>query len=154
MGAKPSSRRRPSTIRRATVHVLRAPGVRVVATPEAIDAAAWQDAGPGADEFEPLILRFAPDEAFAVGATGVHLDDPDAIVEAEVGYTAVMFPVDEFIDVVLPRIEWPVSPTRPAFCQGSIAGVPSKLYIDTTGAATVFIAGSYVDDFLSRLPVS
>jgi len=128
--------------------------VRVVASPEALDAAEWQDAGPGPDEFEPLILRFAPDEAFAVGATGVHLDDPDAIVEAEVGYTAVMFPVDEFIDVVLPRIEWPVSPTRPAFCQGSIAGVPSKLYIDTTGAATVFIAGSYVDDFLSRLPVN
>jgi len=136
------------------VHVLREPGVRVVASPEALDAAEWQDAGPGPDEFEPLILRFAPDEAFAVGATGVHLDDPDAIVEAEVGYTAVMFPVDEFIDVVLPRIEWPVSPTRPAFCQGSIAGVPSKLYIDTTGAATVFIAGSYVDDFLSRLPVN
>jgi len=128
--------------------------VRVVASPEALDAAEWQDAGPGPDEFEPLILRFAPDEAFAVGATGVHVDDPDAIVEAEVGYTAVMFPVDEFIDVVLPRIEWPVSPTRPAFCQGSIAGVPSKLYIDTTGAATVFIAGSYVDDFLSRLPVN
>lgn len=136
------------------MHVLRAPGVRVVASPEALDAAEWQDAGPGPDEFEPLILRFAPDEAFAVGATGVHVDDPDAIVEAEVGYTAVMFPVDEFIDVVLPRIEWPVSPTRPAFCQGSIAGVPSKLYIDTTGAATVFIAGSYVDDFLSRLPVN
>ena len=136
------------------MHVLRAPGVRVVASPEALDAAEWQDAGPGPDEFEPLILRFAPDEAFAVGATGVHVDDPDAIVEAEVGYTAVMFPVDEFIDVVLPRIEWPVSPTRPAFCQGSIAGVPSKLYLDTTGAATVFIAGSYVDDFLSRLPVN
>ena len=58
------------------------------------------------------------------------------------------------VDVVLPRIEWPVAPTRPAFCQGSIAGVPSKLYIDTTGAATVFVAGSYLDDFLSRLPVN
>ncbi len=61
------------------MHVLRAPGVRVVASPDAIDAAAWQDAGPGADDFEPLILRLAPDEAFAVGATGVHVDDPDAI---------------------------------------------------------------------------
>jgi hypothetical protein len=135
------------------VHVLRAPGVRVVASPEAIDGAEWQDAGPGADEFEPLILRFAPDEAFAVGATGVRIDDPDAIVEPELGYTAVMFPVDEFIDVVLPRIEWPVAPARPAFCQGSIAGVPAKLYVDATGAATVFVLGAYLDDFLSRLPV-
>ena len=63
-------------------------------------------------------------------------------------------PVDEFIDVVLPRIEWPLAPTRPAFCQGAIAGVPAKLYIDTTGAATVFVMTSYLDDFLSRLPVA
>ena len=136
------------------MHVLRAPGVRVVASPEALEAAGWQDAGPGPDEFEPLILRFAPDEAFAVGAKGVHLDDPDAIVEPELGYTAVMFPVDEFIDVVLPRMEWAIEPTRPAFGQGSIAGVPSKLYIDSTGAATVFVMAAYLDDFLSRLPVN
>ena len=136
------------------MHVLRAPGVRVVAAPDAVDTAQWQDAGPGPDDFEPLVLRFAPDEAFAVGATGAHVDDADAIIEPELGYTAIMFPVDEFIDVVLPRIEWPVAPTRPAFCQGSIAGVPSKLYIDTTGAATVFVAAAYLDDFLSRLPVN
>ena len=136
------------------MHVLRAPGVRVVASPDALDAADWQDAGPGPDEFEPLILRFAPDEAFAVGATGVNLDDPEAIVEPELGYTAIMFPVDEFIDVVLPRMEWALEPTRPAFGQGSIAGVPAKLYIDSTGAATVFVMGAYLDDFLSRLPVN
>ena len=136
------------------MHVLRAPGVRVVGAPEAIDAAEWQDAGPGPDEFEPLVLRFAPDEAFAVGATGVRLGDPEAIVEPELGYSAVMFPVDEFIDVVLPKIEWPVAPTRPAFCQGLIAGVPVKLYIDSTGAATVFVMNAYLDDFLSRLPVN
>lgn len=136
------------------MHVLKAPGVRVVASPQSIDAAEWQDTGPGPDEFEPLVLRFAPDEAFAVGATGVELDDPDAIVETELGFTAVMFPVDEFIDVVLPRIEWPVAPTRPAFCQGSIAGVPAKLYVNSTGAATVFVMGAYLDDFLSRLPMN
>ena len=136
------------------MHVLRAPGVRVVASVEALDAADWQDAGPGPDDFEPLILRFAPDEAFAVGATGVHVDDPEAIIEPELGYTAIMFPVDEFIDVVLPRMEWAVAPTRPAFGQGSIAGVPAKLYIDSTGAATVFVMGAYLDDFLSRLPVN
>ena len=74
--------------------------------------------------------------------------------EPELGFSAVMFPVDEFIDVVLPKIEWPVPPTRPAYCQGSIAGVPAKVYIDSTGAATVFVQGAYLDDFLSRLPVA
>ena len=135
------------------MHVLRAPGVRVVGSPAAIDTAEWQDSGPGLDDFEPLVLRFAPDEAFAVGATRVHLDDPDAIAEPEVGFVAIMFPVDEFIDIVLPRIEWPVPPTRPAFTQGAIAGVPAKLYIDTTGAATLFVQAAYVDDLLARLPV-
>jgi hypothetical protein len=135
------------------VHVLKAPGIRVVASPEAIDSATWQHAGPGPDDFEPLILRFAPDEAFAIGATGVLIDDPHAIAEPEVGYVALMLPVDEFIDFVVPRIEWPAPATRPALAQGSIAGVPAKLYIDSTGAATVFVLAAYVDDLLARLPV-
>ena len=42
------------------MHALRAPGVRVVGNPEAIDTAVWHDAGPGREEFEPLVLRFAP----------------------------------------------------------------------------------------------
>jgi hypothetical protein len=136
------------------VHVLRAPGVRVVAAPDAIDRATWQDAGPGPDEFEPLVLRFAPDEAFAVGATGVWIDDPDAIAGPEVGFVAVMYPVDEFTEFVVPRIDWPVPVDRPAFVQGLIAGVPAKLYIDTTGAATVFLMAVYLDDYLARIAVS
>lgn len=138
------------------MHVLKAPGVRVVASPKAIDGAEWQHPGEHSEDFEdfePLVLRFAPDEAFAIGATGVRIDDPDAITEAEVGYVALMLPVDEFIDFVVPRIEWPAPATRPAFAQGSIAGVPAKLYIDSTGAATVFVLAAHLDDLLGRLPV-
>jgi hypothetical protein len=135
------------------VHALRAPGVRVVASPEAIDRAVWHDAGPGPDEFEPLILRFAPDDAFAIGATGVDIDDELAIIDHEVGYIALMFPADEFVDAVVPHLEWPAPMERPAFAQGAIAGVPAKLYLDTTGAAIVLVLASYLDDLLSRLPV-
>ena len=136
-----------------TVHVLKAPGVRVVASPEAIDAAEWQDTGSGPDEFEPLVLRFAPDEAFAVGATGVHIDDPHAIAETETAVMALMFPVDEFIVVRRPadRVAGPGRAT--GLPQGSIAGVPAKLYVDPTGAATVFVMASYLDDLMARLPV-
>jgi hypothetical protein len=136
------------------VHALRAPGLRVVATPEAIDRAVWHDEGPGPDEFEPLILRFAPDDAFAIGATDVELDDPHAIVEPEVGFMALMFPADEFVDAVVPHLEWPAPIERPAFAQGAIAGVPAKLYLDSTGAAIVLVLASYLDDLLARLPVS
>jgi hypothetical protein len=136
------------------VHALRAPGMHVVASPEAIDHALWQDAGPGPDEFEPLVLRLAPDEVFAIGATGVEIGDPDAIVEHEAGYIALMFPADEFVDAVIPHLEWPAPMERPAFAQGAIAGVPAKLHIDSTGAAIVLVLASYLDDLLPRLPVA
>ena len=58
-------------------------GLRVVATPAALDAARWS--GDGVD-----VLRIAPDEAFAIGATGVEVDDPDAIVEAEAGFAVAL----------------------------------------------------------------
>jgi hypothetical protein len=135
------------------VHALRAPGVRVVANPDAIDGAVWHDAGPGRDEFEPLVLRFARDEVFAIGATGVEIDDVDAIVVAEAGYVALMFPADEFVDFVVPHIEWPAPSSRPAFAQGSIAGVPAKVYLDVTGAATVLVQGVYLDELVDRIPM-
>jgi hypothetical protein len=136
------------------VHELRAPGIRVVAAAEALDRAVWHDAGPGPDEFEPLVLRFAPDDALAIGATGVDIADEHAIIERESGFLALMFPADEFADLVVPHLEWPAPMERPAFAQGAIAGVPSKLYIDTTGAAIVFVMAAYVDDLRARLGVS
>ena len=136
------------------MHALRAPGLRVVARPEALDRAVWRDEGPGPDEFEPLVLRLAPDDAYAIGATDVEIDDEHAIVERETGYLALMFPADEFADAVIPHLEWPAPRERPALAQGAIAGVPAKLYIDSTGAAIVLVMASYVDDLLGRLPVT
>ena len=132
---------------------LRAPGLRVVASPDALDRAVWRDDGPGPDEFEPLVLRLAPDDAFAIGATDVAIDDEHAIVEPEVGFLALMFPAEEFAELVVPHLEWPAPAERPAFAQGAIAGVPSKLYIDSTGAAIVIVMASYVDDLRERLGV-
>jgi hypothetical protein len=128
--------------------------MHVVASPDAIDRAEWHDDGPGPDEFEPLVLRFAPDDVFAIGATGVEVDDPHAIVEHEVGYVALMFPADEFVDAVVPHLEWSVPMERPAFAQGAIAGVPAKLHLDSTGAAIVLVLASYLDDLLARIPVA
>jgi len=65
-----------------------------------------------------------------------------------------MFPADEFVDAVVPHLEWPPPMERPAFAQGAIAGVPAKLYLDSTGAAIVLVLASYLDDLLVRLPVS
>ena len=116
-------------------------GLRVVATPEALDAAAWR----GEDV---AVLRFAPDEAFAIGATGVDLRDPDAIVEREAGFVGV--PVD--LGEVKRHIEWRIPSERPALAQGSIGGVPAKLWIPTDdGAAVLLVLAAYADDLLDRL---
>jgi hypothetical protein len=32
--------------------------------------------------------------------------------------------------------------------------VPAKVYIDSTGAATLFVQAAYLDDLLPRLPVT
>jgi hypothetical protein len=97
----------------------RLPGLRVVAEPAAIDGALW--AGPG-----PItVLRLAPDDALGLGATGVEVDDPHAIVEDERGFVGGWWVVDD----LRPHIEWALPTDRPALAQGSVAGVPAKVWL-------------------------
>jgi hypothetical protein len=114
-------------------------GIRVVADAAAVDGARWTGDAV-------TVLRFAPDEAFAIGATAVAIDDPDAIVEDEAGFVAGA--VD--LDVVSARIEWALPSERPALAQGSIAGVPAKLWLTDEGA-TLVVQAAYAADLLARL---
>jgi hypothetical protein len=114
-------------------------GLRVVADRSAVDGARWTGDAV-------TVLRFAPDEAFAIGATAVAIDDPDAIVEDEAGFVAGA--VD--LDVVSARIEWALPSERPALAQGSIAGVPAKLWLTDEGA-TLVVQAAYAADLLARL---
>jgi hypothetical protein len=114
-------------------------GLRVVADRSAVDDARWTGDAV-------TVLRFAPDEAFAIGATAVAIDDPDAIVEDEAGFVAGA--VD--LDVVSARIEWALPSERPALAQGSIAGVPAKLWLTDEGA-TLVVQAAYAADLLARL---
>jgi hypothetical protein len=114
-------------------------GLRVVAEPSAVDGARWTGDAV-------TVLRFAPDEAFAIGATAVAIDDPDTIVEDEAGFVAGA--VD--LDVVSAHIEWALPSERPALAQGSIAGVPAKLWLTDEGA-TLVVQAAYAADLLARL---
>ena len=115
-------------------------GTRVVADSAALDRATW--AGE-----HVTVLRFAPDDAFAIGATGVDIDDEHAIVEDEVGF------VGAWLDPVLvePHVEWSLPTNRPALAQGSIAGVPGKLWLPAEGDALLLTAAAYADELASRL---
>jgi hypothetical protein len=121
-------------------------GLRIVADPVALDAARWV----GTDV---TVLRFAPDDALAIGATGVDLTDADAIVEPDAGFAGAWLP----LDVVARHIEWPLPPERPALAQGAIAGVPAKVFLpdrttgDGAGDVLLLTATAYADELTARL---
>jgi len=120
-------------------------GLRVVADPAALDRVSWRG------DLDVTVLRLAPDEALAIGARSVEIDDVHAIVEEEAGFVGVWLTAEEFEASVLPRIEWPLPEERPTVAQGSIAGVPSKLWLRTTGGALLATQSGYADELAGRL---
>jgi hypothetical protein len=115
-------------------------GQRVVAEPRVIDALVA--ALPG----RVTVLRFAPDEAFVVGAGSTRLDDPHAIIEDEVGFVALA--VDR--EVVARHTEWRL-PEAGEVGQGSIAGVPAKIAWLPDGRAWVVTHAAYAAELVGRL---
>ena len=115
-------------------------GVRVVAEPASLDRADWR----GDDV---TVLRFAPDDAFGLGARTVDIDDEHAIVEDEAGF------VGAWVDPagIAPHTEWPLPSERPALAQGSIAGVPAKLWLPADGPALLLTAAAYAHELSDRL---
>lgn len=114
-------------------------GLRVVAAPSALDGARW--AGDAV-----TVLRIAPDEALAVGATSVTIADEHAVVETETGFVSARVDPDELRS----RIEWSFPTGRPALAQGSIAGVPAKLWLADDGA-TLVVQAAYAAELADRL---
>jgi hypothetical protein len=121
------------------------PGLRVVADPEALDRASWWG------DRDVTVLRLAPDDALAVGARRVEIDDPHAIVVEEAGFVGAWLTAEEFAAWVLPRIEWPLPEDRPTVAQGSVVGVPAKLWLRVTGGALLLAQAAYADELTGRL---
>jgi hypothetical protein len=115
-------------------------GIRVLADPASLDRAIW--AGD-----DVTVLRLAPDDALAIGATAVSVDDEHAMVEDEVGFVgAWLDPAD-----IEPHTEWPLPTERPALAQGSIAGTPAKLWLPGDGEALLLTAAAYAHELAGRL---
>jgi hypothetical protein len=98
---------------------------RIVATPAALDAAAWPQGA--------LVLRIAPDEAIVTADVGQDLilpHDPHAIVVRETGFAAAWVAADEALAFLERSCEWELPGERPAFAQGAVAGLPVKLWLE------------------------
>ena len=117
-------------------------GLRLTARPEALDRAKWDDG--------TIVLRFAPDDAFAIGAAEVGIADEHAIVVHESGFVGTWLTPDELSGRVVPHIEWPLPEARPALAQGLICGVPAKLWLDGDRALLLCTA-AYAHELADRL---
>jgi len=106
-------------------------GVRVVASPAAIDAAVLP-AGSA-------MLRIARDDAIVTSASTLTLEDPFAIVEPEYTFVQWQLTPAEFADVGH-HIEWPL-PATGQLGQGLIAGVPAKIVITDERVMLIVSAG-------------
>jgi hypothetical protein len=106
-------------------------GLRVVATPAAIDSAALPDGA--------TMLRIAPDDAIIAGAATLTLDDAFAIVEAEYAFVQWRLSPAEF-EPITHHIEWEL-PAEGRLGQGLIAGVPAKILIAADHVLLVVSAG-------------
>jgi hypothetical protein len=116
-------------------------GLRVVANPTALDSARWS--GEDVD-----VLRIAPDEAFAVGAIGVEVEDPDAIVESEAGFVVALLDHEER-RALAAHTDWPIPDAAGSLAQGKIGGVPAKLLIGDPSLLVTQVA--HADELRSRL---
>ena len=116
-------------------------GTRVVADPAAIDALVVS--------LPPsiVVIRIAPDDAFAIDAGPVEVVDLHAIVETEHGFVGGWCTLDD----IRPHMEWLPATERPALAQGSVAGVPAKLWIVDDGRVLVVAAAAHAHVLAERL---
>jgi hypothetical protein len=119
-------------------------GLRIAADPAALDIAAWRGDG------DILVLRTAPDEVLAIGATSADITDPDAIVEPETGFMGARLGPDDWHGL-LHHIEWRLPDERAALAQGSIAGVPARLWLADGDGSMVVVAAVHADVLAERL---
>lgn len=118
-------------------------GLRVVASAAALDRAPWTEG--------TIVLRFAPDDAFALGATEIDIGEGEAIVAHESGFAGTWLTTHELQSLVVPLLVWPLPEARPALAQGLIAGVPAKLWLDDD-RALLLCAAAYAHELAERLP--
>ena len=115
---------------------------RVVADPAALDAVEAPEGG--------YVMRPAPDDLLVLPAVSrIDVADHHAIIEPEEGFSGAWFDEPEW-----PRLQavcgWQFPRRRPAFAQGHIAGIPTKLFF-TEGRLLVLVPTVVAHHLADRL---
>lgn len=119
---------------------------RIVSTPAALDAADVPQSS--------LALRFAADELFITpplqDESVILAHDPHAIVISEGGFAGVWLDSDEAAEFLQKNCAWELPNGRPAFAQGAVAGIPTKLWLEEEQVLFI-VPAPYAADFAERM---
>ncbi|MCA9897327.1 MAG: hypothetical protein KC433_04010 [Anaerolineales bacterium] len=119
---------------------------RIVATPTALDSADVPQSS--------LALRFAADELFITpplqDESIITAHDPHAILIREGGFAGTWLPATEAAEFLARNCEWEMPNGRPAFAQGAVAGIPTKLWLEDEQVLFI-VPAPYAHDFAERL---
>ena len=115
---------------------------RIVATPDALDTLAIADDAVG--------MRTAADELLIFPPQAVELADEHAIVIEDGSFSGGWFGMGEALDFLLRNAEWALPTGRPAFAQGNVAGVATKLYFEEDRVLIV-VPSPYEHEMLERM---
>lgn len=114
----------------------------IVAAPAALDEASWAA--------DTLVLRLAADEALILPPVDeLSLADPHAIVVPDSGYAGAWVAADEALAFLERTCEWEVPSQRPAFAQGAVAGIATKLWLEAE-RVLFLVPAPFVNDFAER----
>lgn len=115
-------------------------GLRIVASPAALDGAVWP-AGT-------TVLRLAADEVLVLGTDRVDLADPNALVELETGWCGAEMERAVLEKWLEREAEWPAPDS--GLGQGMAAGLPVKVWVGDE-RALLLTRGSLAAELQERL---
>ncbi len=123
----------------------RLPTTHIVATPTALDAARLPTLRGR------LSFRIAADELLITPpAPETQVDDPHAIIVPDSGFAGVWLPADEALEFLGRECEWELPRERPAFAQGAVAGIATKLWLERD-RVLIIVPAPFAADFEERL---
>ena len=98
---------------------------RVVAKPEALDTAVWPD--------DVKLIRIASDELLVHPVVETPaINDPHAIIIRDGSFAGLWLPENEALTFLSHSCEWELPQERPAFAQGAVGGIATKILFEET----------------------
>lgn len=118
-------------------------GTRIVALPAALDSLNLSSGS--------LLLRLAADEAFVTASVDPEsVGDRHALVVPDGGFAGVWLSAPEAMNFLERSCEWELPKQRPAFAQGMVAGIATKLWIEQDRVFFV-VPTPFAYDFSERI---